>query len=84
MNWKSDLSYYSICFHFTKRVNFRNTQNYIWIILLLAGDVELNPGPFNYQLHHPNLCGYHRAAIFFILNRKKMIPTQDDGNDISW
>ena len=52
--------------------------------MLLAGDVELNPGPFNYyQLHHPNLCGYFRAAIFFILNRTKLIPIKDnDGNDI--
>ena len=56
--------------------------SYIWVLLLLAEDVELNPGPFNYQRHHPNLCGY-RAAIFCVLNRKKMIPTRDnDGNDI--
>ena len=48
--------------------------------MLLAGDVESNPGPFNYQLHRPNLCGYYRAPIFLILNRKKLIPIKD--NDI--
>ena len=48
--------------------HFRNNESYTWILLLLAGD---------------QTCGYYRAPIFFILNRKKLIPIKDnDGNDI--
>ena len=83
LNWESNLCYFSICFHFWKRSDFRNTQSYLWILLFLSGDLELNPGPFNYHLNHPSLCGYYRAAIFSVLKREKLLPRKDkDGKDI--
>ena len=51
--------------------------------MFLSGDLELNLGPFNYQLSHPNLCGYCRTAIFSVFKRMKLIPQKDkDGNNI--
>ena len=86
LRWQSYLSYYSICFHSSQKKQgyFRNAVVYAWIMLLLAGDIELNPGPmFNYSLSHPNLCGYYRAAIFFVFTGRKLIHRKDkDGNDI--
>ena len=74
---------YPICFHLSKRSYFRIALSYMWIILFLCGDLELNPGPINYQLHHPNLCGYYRTAIFSVFKGNKMIPRKDkNGNDI--
>ena len=83
LNWESNLSFYSISFLLTKRYYFKKTQDYLWILLFLSGDLELNPGPFNYQLSHPNLCGYYRTGIFSVLKRMKLIPQKDkDGNNI--
>ena len=51
--------------------------------MFISGDLELNPGPFNYQLSHPNLCGYYGTAIFSVFKRMKLIPQKDkDGNNI--
>ena len=51
--------------------------------MFLSGDLELNPGSFNYQLSHLNLCGYYRTAIFSVFTRMKLIPQKDkDGNNI--
>ena len=51
--------------------------------MFLSGDLELNPGPFNYQLSHPNLCGCYRTAIFSVFKRMKLIPQKDkDGYNI--
>ena len=83
LNWESNLCYFSICLHFWKRSYFKNTQSYLWILLFSAGDLELNPGPINYQLNHPSLCGYYRAAIFSVFKRIKLIPRKDkDGKDV--
>ena len=83
LDWESNLSFYSISFLLTKRSYFKNTQDYLWILLFLSGDLELNPGLFNYQLSHPNLCGYYRTAIFSLYKRMKLIPQKDkDGNNI--
>ena len=83
LDWESNLSFYSISFLLTKRSYFKNTQDYLWILLFVSGDLELNPGPFNYQLSHPNLCGYYRTAIFSLFKRMKLIPQKDeDGNNI--
>ena len=80
---ESTFCYYSIYSHFSQRSYFKNTQSYLWILLFLAGDIELNPGPLNYQLRHPCLCGYYRAAIYSVFKRIKLIPREDkDGNDI--
>ena len=80
---ESNFCYYSIYSHFSQRSYFKNTQSYLWILLFLAGDIELNPGPLNYQLRHPSLCGYYRAAIYSVFKRIKLIPREDkDGNDI--
>ena len=44
-------------------------------ILLLSGDVEKNPGPENwYSLKHPNMCGFFRAAVYFIFQGQKLLP----------
>ena len=67
LDWESNLSFYSISFLLTKRSYFKNTQDYLWILLFLSGDLELNPGPFNYQLSHPNLCGYYKLQFFLCL-----------------
>ena len=80
---ESNFCYYSIYSHFSQLSYSKNTQSYLWILLFLAGDIELNPGPLNYQLRHPSLCGYYRAAIYSVFKRIKLIPREDkDGNDI--
>ena len=50
-------------------------------MLLLSGDIELNPGPanqFNYTLSHPNLCGFYRTALYFVFKCIKLVPRKDD------
>ena len=80
---ESTFCYYSIYFHFPQRSYFKNTQSYLWILLISAGDIELNPGPLNYRLRHLSLCGYYRAAIYSVFKIIKLIPRKDkDGNDI--
>jgi hypothetical protein len=45
MNWLSNLRFHSICFHSIKKSHFKNNGTYLCILLLLGGDIELNPGP---------------------------------------
>ena len=57
------------------------TSSYLWILLLLSGAIELNPEPanqLNYTLSHPNLCGFHRTALYFVFKCIKLVPRKDD------
>ena len=81
--WESSLRYHSICYAYSKRPHCRNELTYLWLLIYLSGDIERHPGPINYQLQNPNLCGYYRAAIFSIFKRIKLIPRKDkDGKVI--
>ena len=51
------------------------------MLLLLGGDIELNPGPdsqFNYTHNHPNLCGFYRTALYFVFKCIKLVSRKDD------
>ena len=51
--------------------------NFLRILLLLSGNVERNPGPVsNYTLYNVNLCGFYRAALYFVFNHRKLIPVE--------
>ena len=84
MNWLSNLRFHSICFHSIKKSHFKNNATYLCILLLLGGDIELNPGPtqLNYTLAHPNLCGYYRTAVYFVFTGTKLIPTKDKQGNV--
>ena len=79
--WNSYLDYYSICFYSSRLKKFDFRNKHLLILLLLGGDIELNPGPCsNYTLRESSLCGYYKAAIFFVLNGKKLVPAEDDND----
>ena len=39
----------------SKEIYFYVTSSYLWILLLLSGDIELNPGPANLITHFVTL-----------------------------
>ena len=43
-------------------------------LLLLCGDIEVNPGPDcdNYSIGHPFLCGFYRSAIYDVFTGKDL------------
>ena len=50
---------------------------FLRILLLLSGNVESNPGPVsNYTLDNANMCGFYRAAIYFVFSQTKLIPVE--------
>ncbi len=50
---------------------------FLRILLLLSGNVERNPGPVsNYTLDNVNLCGFYRAALYFVFSHRKLIPVE--------
>ena len=60
---------------FGRKCFTRNNMSFMFQILLLSGDVEKNPGPENwYSLKHPNMCGFFRAAVYFIFQGQKLLP----------
>ena len=82
MYWDTSLAYASLSYMISERSHYKNLHC-LRMLLFLSGNIELNPGPLNYQLSHPNLCGYYRAAIHSLFHKRKLIPPKDkDGNDI--
>ena len=81
--WQANLHYYSIYFHSTEK-SFEKNSAYIWILLLLGGDIEVNPGPIqlNYSLCDTKLCSFYRVAIYCIFTGTKMIPTKDNPDQV--
>ena len=69
----------------SKKSTFNVTSSYLWILLLLSGDIELNPGPanqFNYTLSHHNLCVFYRTALYFVSKCIKLVPRKEEGIEI--
>ena len=57
----------------------KDFSSYALLLLLMGGDIEINPGPNNwYSLGHPNMCGYFRTALHIIFTKnKKLIPIEE-------
>ena len=81
--WQVKLHYYSIYFHSSKK-HFKNNSAYLWILLILGGDIELNPGPtpLNYSLCDTELCSFYRVAIYCIFSGNKLIPMKDNPDQL--
>ena len=48
-------------------------------LLLLSGDVEVNPGPENwYSLQHPKMCGFFRTTVYLVFECQKLIPKNEN------
>ena len=80
-----NLQFHSIWYLSSKKSTFNVTSSYLWILLLLSGDIELNPGPanqFNYTPSHPNLCGFYRTALYFVFKCIKLVPRKEEGIEI--
>ena len=76
-----NLQFHSIWSLSAKKSTFNVTSSYLWILLLLSGDIELNPGPanqFNYTLSHHNLCCSYRTSLYFVFKCIKLVPRKDD------
>ena len=76
-----NVQFHSIWYISAKKSTFNVTSSYLWMLLLLGGDIELNPGPdsqFNYTLNHPNLCGFYRTALYFVFKCIKLVSRKDD------
>ena len=47
-----NLQFHSIWYLSAEKSTFNVTSSYLWILLLLSGDIELNPGPANQFITH--------------------------------
>ena len=57
-----------------------NYLSFIFILLILSGDIETNPGPDGcYSLRHPNMFVFLRTAIYLVfVEEQKLIFENDD------
>ena len=80
------LFFYSFWMHTNQLIFSKNNAKFSHTLLLLSGDIELNPGPVcesSYTLGHPYLRGFYRSAIYCVFTGERLIPRKDaNGNDI--
>ena len=54
-----------------KKIFYDKNASYMFLIILLSSDIELNPGPEDwYKLSHPNMCGFFKTAVLWYLKGK--------------
>ena len=70
------------CLYFCSKVGLKGLlKKILFLLLRVCGDIEKNPGPDNwYSLKHQKMCGFFRAAVFFIFEEQKLLLK--DENDL--
>ena len=61
----------------------KNKSSFDVLLLLLSGDVEINPGPDNwYSLWNPKMCGFFRTAVYLVFECQILILKNE--NDLAF
>ena len=63
------------------KLRFRNNQNYFRLLLLLSGNISLNPGPINssQQYNNDQRAVFKKRGLYFVhININSLLPKIDE------
>ena len=78
--------HFDLVFFLIFRLQYRNSNSYFNLLLLLSGDISLNPGPFHNNQLQPQsgLSVFNSRGLHFIhLNVNSLLPKIDEIRNIA-